>query len=311
MPIERILTNSDAEKSQRQYPMNLTINASSLVLCNSGNSCEPEEGLPLIDLATKHAEIRIHPKNISARVTTLEEDMVRENLIKGLQELGILAGSGILKRRIQTKPFNLGMTAPRFLERALDPSDQRIAPATLMPSVPFVVPATGENLASGFPELFSQDPVTQRLREELAFAISNLSTSPDISLVMETPGIRLSNKPHAELMVNSFARQNDHLTEMRVIDISTAIQMAIQSMFAVRSGNFIDDQSATMMITSKRTKRGKRIAVSSIPKTKIALREVSDENDAAFEFQKIDPQRRSKEKTTAAISTAAVFRQLA
>lgn len=286
-----------ALRSQRAYPVNLAINANSQFVWQAGRFNEDEEGAILMELAGKHAEVRLYPKAMTTRVTTLEEDLIRMNLMQGMQELGMLAGSGILLNGSNhVKPFNVAMTVPRFLEQRMQ----------------HVVPATAENLASGFPDFFNDDPVTQRLREELAFSIRNLSTPPDAGLVMETPGIRAFSAPQIDLMVNSFSEQQQHLTEMRIMDISTALQIAIQTVYSSQSGRGTENGRSTMLLTNKQTKRGKRIAVSNIPNSLISLREVSDENDAAYYLQQLDPRKgRSKQKTTAAISTTAVFRQLA
>jgi len=285
-----------AEESQRAYPLNLGIEANSQTIWQSGQQNMMRGGLKLARLAGKDAEIRLYPKMLNARITAAEHMTVEAKIFTALYEMGDLTGSGLLRRADLPKPFNLSMTIPRFLDRESG----------------HVVPATGENLASVFPGLFMDDQETQRIKDDLAFSLSGLSTPPDIGLVLETPVIGLQKEGGANipLSVNSFGKQFGYNLDAREIDISTAIQIAAQKMFPGEPGNPADQGSATMLLTNKTTKNGKRIAVSSAPIQPIFLREVEDEGEAGYALYEA-MMNRIRTKTAMAVSTTAVFRQLA
>ncbi|MDP2642848.1 MAG: hypothetical protein Q8P62_03335 [Candidatus Peregrinibacteria bacterium] len=276
-------TFPEAEASREAFPVGLNLYGTSEVLAKSGIENIDKGGQKLLRLANSDSEIRIHPGMMSARITAAEHMHITHKLFNALYELGDLTGSGMLPRTPLPKPFNLSMTIPRFLEEYTQS----------------VIPATAENIVNTFSELFTEDEETQRIIRGLTLSFSEETKTPAIELVLETPGIKLSDHPNVPLTVNSFGKRCRYTLDMRELDLATALQIAIQKVVHTH-----EPSSPTMLLTDRTTKDGKRIAVSSIQSHRIVLREVSNENQAAAALHEITP------TPLKAVSSMAVFRKL-
>ncbi len=282
--MDRLDSSQEAEESQNAFPLNLTVELNSNKLAQKGQENITHGGLKLMRLAGRDAEVRLYPQIIKARITAAEQMTLEAKFFQALYEIGDLTGSGILRRPQRPKPFNLSMTIPRFLE----------------PSIQTVLPATAENLASGFPDLFMDDEETSRLRDALAFSLTDSGTPPSTELVLETPEMGIHEAQDTPLIINSFGKQFGYDLQMRELDLATAIQLAAQKIAPIEQG------SPTILLTNRKTNDSKRIAVSSIPTHKIMLREVTDEKEARSALREI-----VFNTATQAVSTTAVFRRLA